>query len=382
MRDHALPQDVTGYRFHIVGSMTLKQFAELCVGCIAGLITYATNLPDVLKWPLILFFVGMGALVAFVPFEERPLDHWVTTFFRVLYRPTLFFWQKQAKVPDVFSFESRNPNATDLVQDVDLTPARRERVREYLRSIDQDEPTDSFGPYQQRYNEVMGLMNSHSPLSSSSPSFSPSSWSPSNSFDTSDMSIPGQTSVQINPTTTQAFSAGISPLPTSSVQIQLGSAPLVDQGVVVPDSGLISVETDLPPTASEGSLPSFVAEEQAYAMSEAGAAIDLQAVIPVQLAQPLPGLPLPTPPTQPNKLAGIVINNQNQPLDGAIIEIITATGMSARAVKANPLGQFYITTPLGNGSYILKVEKAGLQFQPRSIELTGKVVPPIEVRSV
>src|SRR5262245_9272112 len=104
MREHPIPQDVVGYRFHIIGNMTIKQFAEIGAGCILAFIIYSTNLFAFLKWPLIGISIGVGALAAFVPFEERPLDHWLMTFFRVMYRPTLFYWRREPQIPEPFLY--------------------------------------------------------------------------------------------------------------------------------------------------------------------------------------------------------------------------------------------------------------------------------------
>ncbi|MDQ5951410.1 MAG: hypothetical protein QG639_691, partial [Patescibacteria group bacterium] len=58
MKEHPIPQDITNYRFHIVGSMTLKQFGEVLVGVIISFIIYQTNLIAIIKWPLIVLFFG------------------------------------------------------------------------------------------------------------------------------------------------------------------------------------------------------------------------------------------------------------------------------------------------------------------------------------
>ena len=57
MKQHPIPQDITNYRFHLIGSMTLKQFAEVAAAVIVSLIVYATNLPGIIKWPLIIFII-------------------------------------------------------------------------------------------------------------------------------------------------------------------------------------------------------------------------------------------------------------------------------------------------------------------------------------
>jgi len=91
---HPVPQNISSYQFHLVGDMTLKQFLELASGVVVGVIIYATGLPALIKWPLILFFVAGGGALAFVPFEERPLEQWIIAFFRSVYSPTLFRWRK------------------------------------------------------------------------------------------------------------------------------------------------------------------------------------------------------------------------------------------------------------------------------------------------
>lgn len=158
MREHALPQDVTGYKFHIIGNMTLKQFAEVGAGCVVAFLLYQTNLYPMIKYPLMVLAAGAGAMIAFVPIEERPLDQWITAFFRALYRPTQYYWKRTVKIPEPFLYQARTEVKT-LVADVDLTPARRQRVKEYLHSIDQTSaPADQLDQYtDQRLDEVMGV---------------------------------------------------------------------------------------------------------------------------------------------------------------------------------------------------------------------------------
>ena len=93
-------------------------------------------------------------------------------------------------------------------------------------------------------------------------------------------------------------------------------------------------------------------------------------------------LPFPEPPTEPNKLVGMVLSPTNELITNAIVEILKADGTVARAVKTNALGQFFVTTPLESGQYVLVAEKDGLQFEPKQLELNGAIVKPIEIRSL
>lgn len=76
--------------------MTLKQFFQLAGGAVISLIFYASALPEIVKWPLVLFFALFGAALAFLPFQERPLTTWIASFLRAVYSPTRYNWQRGA----------------------------------------------------------------------------------------------------------------------------------------------------------------------------------------------------------------------------------------------------------------------------------------------
>ena len=40
MENHPIPQDVTGFQFRLIGSMTVKQFGYLSAGVIAAVIVF------------------------------------------------------------------------------------------------------------------------------------------------------------------------------------------------------------------------------------------------------------------------------------------------------------------------------------------------------
>jgi len=81
MDQHPVPQQISSYQFRLVGDMTLKQFLELAGGALVGLLFYASSLPGIIKWPLIIISVLFGAALAFLPLEDRPLEIWVLAFF-------------------------------------------------------------------------------------------------------------------------------------------------------------------------------------------------------------------------------------------------------------------------------------------------------------
>lgn len=94
IEQHPIPQDVSGYKFRLVGEMTLQQFIWLAAGIIIALIIYSSPLPFFFKYPIATIFACLGAGIAFIPIEGRPLDKWLIAFIKSIYAPTLFVWQK------------------------------------------------------------------------------------------------------------------------------------------------------------------------------------------------------------------------------------------------------------------------------------------------
>jgi hypothetical protein len=157
MKQHPIPQDITGYKFHLIGSMTLKQFAELAVGALIAFIVYKSNLIGVVRWPLFIFIVLLSIMIAFVPIEERPLDFWIVTFFKNLWKPTKFFWKRTPKVPDFFNYKPGLNQNLEVNPEVNYSPARKKRIQEYLKSIpENDEELDDWDyHYKQKTQDLI-----------------------------------------------------------------------------------------------------------------------------------------------------------------------------------------------------------------------------------
>jgi len=92
-------------------------------------------------------------------------------------------------------------------------------------------------------------------------------------------------------------------------------------------------------------------------------------------------LPFPTTPSIPNVIVGMTLDQNRNILDGSIIEIRDQTGHPVRALKSNKLGQFYIATPLPNGTYELETEKPGFNFNLVKLNLNGQIIKPIELKA-
>jgi hypothetical protein len=378
MREHPIPQDITNYRFHIVGSMTLKQFAEVGIGVGVAIILYNTNLFDIIKWPLILLSFGLGAMAAFVPIEERPLDHWIFTFFRILYKPTQFFWKREARIPDVFTFTpSLNPN--DAGPQLDLSPARRERIKEFLVTLKTPLSVDASGldlTEKQHIDSVLNMFQTeHAVPQARKKSVVKKP--------TLDVRVRNLGAAQLHNIPAQAPQAQAQPTPAQEVveyhahKAQLATDQ-VAQGIAIPE--LETIDAGSAQTLEENETAdhhNLSHENRAFMQLNVQAEHDLTSTAAAASNRELP---FPSKPTEPNKLVGMVLTPKDELIESAIVEIQTPEGQIVRAVKTNALGQFFVTTPLKKGQYVLITEKDGFTFPPLNLTLKNSVVEPLEIR--
>jgi len=350
MREHAVPQNVTSYEFHLIGNMTLKQFLEVAAGVVAGVLVYQTNLPDIVKWPIIIFTAALGAMIAFVPYEGRPLDQWFIALIRAIYKPTEFYWQKTDKVPEYFTYSQKGKTITE--EEFDLTPIKQRRIAEYITTLSEKKNPDPLEQLEQsRLYDVMSLFDQ----------VQVSQVIAQEQFEKPDLTISTHT--------LQPYSAVFEMrTPPSQVPERI-SADEIPENIPVEIEAVqeevpaeILVDETLGANAFSTSFQTSVAPE------------DTQSV------QTSTTLPFPKKPTQPNIVVGMIFDKMGGIVDNAIIEITDAQGMPVRAVKTNRIGQFFISTPLRDGEYYIQVEKSGMSFPVQQLTLQQTLLDPLEMR--
>ncbi len=145
MEQHAIPQQISSYEFKLVGDMTLKQFLKAAVGVIIAILINTTKIVPIFKWPLMLISAGAGILLAFVPFDDRPLESWVVAFLKSIYSPTIYTYKKNNEDwldlainkdnddEEQQSYENRNANVI-FKQNV-----RQNTIQNYLKIDEKNE---------------------------------------------------------------------------------------------------------------------------------------------------------------------------------------------------------------------------------------------------
>lgn len=106
---HPIPQNVTNFEFHLVGDMTLKQFGYLAAGLGFAFLIFTTlsTVQPIIAWPLIIISALLGVAFAFLPIQERPLDHWVGAFFKAIFQPTSLKYSSKILKPEDPLFNRR-----------------------------------------------------------------------------------------------------------------------------------------------------------------------------------------------------------------------------------------------------------------------------------
>jgi len=333
---HQIPQQISAFQFHLVGDMTLKQFLQLAGGALIALAIYASSLPLAIKWPLILFSFGFGAALAFLPLEDRPLGKWIITFFKSIYSPTVFVWQKAAKVPQYFSPETE-AEKKELPVSPTTAPASPTQATQVLPEEKRlEEQESSF------LSKITHMANT------------------------------------VQPTPAQTVVYGVRPVITQEQTTQQPKRPKDKRDVVVPSKGRVKVDRKDEGTA-KGSVPEEATDVAAGQTGPVAPVLGKGTLSGGAQARFSPEAAPPMPPSKPNTIVGQVVEPDGKIVEGAILEIKDQEGRPVRALKTNKLGHFMIVTSLVNGKYEMTTEKEGLSFEPVTFEARGEIIPPIGI---
>lgn len=372
MEGHEVPKNVTEFEFHLVGDMTIKQFAYLATGLGIAYLTFVligTKLP-IIAWPLILTFSGIGAAYAFLPISERPLDHWTASFFRAIFMPTQrSFKSKVLKIEDPQFSQRLNSYLTDVLKTFIPVPS----------NLPKPTVVASFEPSAVKTPEIKPPTNiqpTNTPKPQTLqkeilPQFAPKD------FDV--FSLPS--SEQLNETVELAKQAQIIKEKIIQAQQALNqikikaSAPGEDQSKYSEYiEQMNSVISNLNQRAIEVSKK--LAELSKYPSQETSAPKKTVVIKQEPVKQPTIQIVLTT---IPNIINGIVTDSGGNYLEGVVVVTHNKQNLPVRALKTNKLGQFLAATPLPNGVYTITLEKDALNFDTLEIELQGQVLPPIRV---
>lgn len=435
MDQHPIPQDVTGFQFKLIGSMTVKQFGYVAAGVISAVILYYLPLSGffgiIFKIIFIPLLGGSGVVIAFIPIEGRPVDIMATNFFKALFSPNQYVYRKQGRI---LSFTHIAASAPKAAKQIKKTEARAAEKKEH--------PVDTKSQQLQAYlmhegsqthteadKKEMAFLKSFSDIATkTAPAAAPVGTThhvstttglkktvtvahPSIAAPKPQVALPtvkpaqpaklaaSPPAVQAAPKAAPAKPA-VAPAPSpmheqaklleDQVKAIHEQKAQLEQELLKLKSQLSTQKTGVPATetAPAAQTPPAVAAPQPMAPAHVAKPAAPAATTSSQYVKIIPPtekkkINMPSVSDTPNVVVGIVKDPRGNVLPNILVEIKDKEGNPVRAFKTNPLGQFASATPLANGIYTIELEdpKKQQQFDVIQLAANGLVLMPIEIVS-
>ncbi len=395
--DHPIPQDITGFQFKLIGSMTIKQFAYVAGGVIIAWVLYILPLFFLVKIPLALAFAGLGAAFAFLPIQGRPLDAMIVNYFKAIFSPTQFIYLKPREVipggdkSKISEFNKKRLSIAEMSE---------KQLREFLENLPKggntlDKKEMVFFQSLSEYNQVATNQTSPSyvaehayanksvPQQSQQPQVTPqpkTTPAPDAVNQNEDLK---KTAALLQKELQEAKTKEASQTKVDSqeylqahqkvLELQKNLNDLLFQKEQL-ETKLMNLQKTVENQGEKVYSPSTVSQE---ALKET----KFVRTVPQNMTK---SVGLPSTSEFPNIISGIVKDPRGNPLSNILVEVKDQQGNAVRAFKTNALGQFASATPLANGAYTIEFEDPREQnrFDTVAFEAKGEVLLPIEVISV
>jgi len=373
-----VPQDITGFKFKLVGDMTLKQFGELAGGAILAYIFYASTLPAFLKWPLVTLFSLFGFALAFLPIEERPLDVWIFNFIRAIYQPTLYLWKKNPTLtfdapplvrqpePIEIKPEIKVEAKTEIKQEIKSTPTPpgplsvedlqklRDNKRQELSSVQKDLEQTVAEVKKDLYKAEQPKIITVDMLSQKR----------------GQSLVPGETQLADLVKQNNDLSAQVETIKTKILGLQGMDSTQLQAQLATLSQQRENLEKQI----------NFLREQLNKNPEPLTETVKMEGGSQVRVVdRPVVRQATLSLTEIPNIINGVVSSNGGVPLEGTVLLVKDKAGNSIRALKSNKVGQFIASTPLENGTYYLEFEKPNYTFDVLELTLSGQAMQPIEV---
>ncbi len=342
MENHPIPQDVTGFKFRLIGSITVKQFLYILgAGALCG-VFFIMPISFLIKWPAIMVIASLGAGLAFLPIEGRPMDVMLINFLKALPAENRYIFRKkgaEALLHDYFIPQQMQKAPAGP------TPAQKDSRKQLLLNqlVRKNTSYKVDAEERDQLNAISGIFNdTQTPVTGMS------------SIDTGSPQEDTKPSVIVRPPT----HSSPEPIKADAYTPAPAQEPVAEQPMPAP------VETPAIPVPQETvSMPSTPAVSVAPEN---------------QIASGFPQIP-----DTPNVVLGIVKDARGKVLPNIIVEVIDTTGNPVRAFKTNALGQFSSATPLPAGNYQILLEDIRRihEFSPIDIEMNNEIFQPLEIIS-
>ncbi len=395
MENHPIPQDVTGFKFKLIGSVTVKQFLYLLGFGILATIVFVMPLSMFVKYPLMLLFAGIGASLAFVPIEGRPMDVMIMNFAKVIPSENRYIYRKRGANLASYEFLKFTVQKAQ-------TPAQAAQAESHMSP--QDEKRKILlgrlrnTSYRADENELSILKNIKSVFEEGANNVQKLPDNPKIAIVTPHV-IEEQKIKPVDVVTQESAEPEVksTPLDAKTIEHELEEAKKM---IATEPEKKVDLEEKIKElegllqqaTADKDSLSKKVVEyesantkkdENVFSPTKGEEQQETQSVKFVPPSATL-NAGFPSIPDVPNIVMGIVKDPRGKTLPNVLVEVVDGNGLPVRAFKTNSLGQFASATPLQNGTYKMYFDDPTKQheFEIIEIKIGGDIFQPIEVTSV
>lgn len=378
MVNHPIPQDITGFKFKLIGSITVKQFFYLLAAAILAYLMLILPIFVFIKVPIAATIALVGIALAFIPYDGRPIDVMLLNYIKTIPSENQYIYKKTGvDVSYLLSAPVSLPNQTITTKSKTVSyktiplPTKKEVLEkheaEYVNSLKKFFSESTFkSPEEKKKEEGLPkvITNEKSQKVAEKP---------------------------IDDSLAKKAAPDMVPIPAPS-QPKPPSPP--EMGVHEIEKKIRQLQEELGKSMAEKDilqkkffeLANQRQSEITYKPSQAQASSEQVETSHVRSisSQSTVTAGFPSLPDIPNIILGIIKDARGKVLQHIIVEVLDSNDNPVRAFKTNGLGQFASATPLSNGIYKMRFEDPKKQhdFDTVEIELTGKIFQPLEIISV
>lgn len=395
MDQHPIPKNVLTVEFKLFGALSVRQFLRVLVGCLIALALYALPVHPIIKYPGIIISILVGAGSALLPgFDVR-----LSGLLKSVFVSPRYVWKKNVNVPEVLSDLAKPANNT------------KDSSRKATKSGPVDQDDLSIEQILATRSQVVPLIQSPQPNTN----LAVPAVASANDVDQDDRFAKlyaeefGLTTIEdtMNRRATQQPVAPVSGLASSIPavsQVQIGPnmqaslTPVNNMGVRKPARPLVpplqAVQKDTANLLTTYREELSLLQSQLQQLNRQGGDEARKQKILARIneiyadVQPVAKdsnhkQPASLEAQENNKLLyGIVLDKQNNPIQGAVVEVNT---LQAKKLIGNLItradGTFAVDLPLSAGEYIVKIAHPNYKFGDYKIIINNQKLPGFKFKA-
>lgn len=370
MENHPIPQDITGFKFKLIGKMTVRQFIYVAAGVIIAWIFYILPLPFIVRLPFIIIFASFGAALAFVPIDGRSMDTMIINFIKALFAPTQYVYEKQGgNLAEAQRVNQTQPQ--QAAQEETLPPAPA---------------FDSFAPILQAQSfQTPAMPPDIFQFGQNTP--------PPPPLNLEQEEITAEQEIVENEIKTEAAEGELKEELEEAKKEELQTVPAQEPIAHQKTEELEKMLQQTIKQKDELEKELLALKSKLESQNQEKATLPVPA--PTTPVAPTPNITQVTPamlkevdapglPQEPNLITGTVKDPRGNPIQNILVEVKDQEDNPVRAFKTNNLGKFASATSLSNGKYSVTFEDLDgkNKFDAVEIEATGAPLMPLDVISV